>query len=74
MITMHQELKENDKRRLTALIAAPLKADNVSPEVAESTATQAVIEFAKAYKVVFGINIDIAQREEIKNDVLRKLG
>lgn len=69
---MPKELTENEKRRLTALIAAPLKGNN--PEVAEPVARMAVIEFTKVYRKCFGIKITFTQQDDIVKDVLRKLG
>ena len=67
-------LSNNEQRRLTALIVAPLKEEGATPEIAKHTITTAVREFSQAYKRAFGITITAQQADEIRAEAAKKLG
>lgn len=67
-------ISQSEQRRLTALIAAPLKEEGASPEVARPTIITAVREFTQAYKRAYGITITAEQADAIRAEALEKLG
>lgn len=67
-------LSQNEQRRLTALIAAPLKEEGAAPEIARPTISSAVREFTNVYRKVYGITITAQQADEIRTEAAEKLG